>query len=623
MDRVRSEARWLAWVVLCGIAGFGGACAVTETGAPAREPVLPDIHGAIDLGAPQSTPAPDALVVPGPCAGLTNGSPCDDQDLCTVGDQCKGGFCVPGAPLTCDASKNGACRTARCEPASGCVEVVAPDGASCPAPPCYTGAQCLGGECHALADARLVCPPPTDPCADTVECSPKTGTCDVVLYTLACPAGTLCRSGKAGLSCIPVHTRLCRPCVVASECADPHFPEADNVCLSTGDPGSYCATDCTTTACPAGFDCVTGRCRPAAGASCSCRATWAGLDLSTNCATTNASGSCPGERRCTVAGLSECDARTPLPETCDDQDNDCDGETDEGGEALCGPLGACCTGPGQCVSIYETACAKKGGKFQGPGVKCADAACGGTNGACCAGGVCQHLGQAACDLAGGLYYGDGHTCAEVKCGTPPPLGACCGSSGLCNEISSKLCTESKGKYSGDGTGCGIASCEPLAACCLADTQCLDSSKADCQKKGGVHNPNQLLCSLAQCLPSQGWGACCLPGGGCAVLDPGTCSGAGGQFLLGEGCSGQCKVVPVGACCLPGAECTETQEVSCTSGNTWHGAGVTCTETLCIPAGHGACCLAGECYGIMPESNCFMFKGTFKGAGKGCSACKGT
>jgi len=44
---------------------------------------------------------------------------------------------------------------------------------------------------------------------------------------------------------------------------------------------------------------------------------------------TNEFGTCTGSRQCSETGLGDCDAQTPMAETCDDVDNDCDGQTDE------------------------------------------------------------------------------------------------------------------------------------------------------------------------------------------------------------------------------------------------------------------------------------------------------
>jgi hypothetical protein len=70
------------------------------------------------------------------------------------------------------------------------------------------------------------------------------------------------------------------------------------------------------------------------------------------------------------------------------------------------------------------------------------------------------------------------------------------------------------------------------------------------------------------------GACCLPGGGCEVLEEGPCTGVGGVWNRGKLCSEiQCS----GACCVPGPQvCIDTDPGSCTSQHgRFNGLGSTC------------------------------------------------
>lgn len=95
-------------------------------------------------------------------------------------------------------------------------------------------------------------------------------------------------------------------------------------------------------------------------------------------------------------------------EVCDDVDNDCDGEVDEG--LQCAPLG--CPNPGTC-SAYE-AC-EEGGSCGNSGV-CATTAEGGSTGACVnADLACDGLA----DCTTSADCGDGGICAvESCCGRP-------------------------------------------------------------------------------------------------------------------------------------------------------------------------------------------------------------
>jgi hypothetical protein len=97
-----------------------------------------------------------------------------------------------------------------------------------------------------------------------------------------------------------------------------------------------CQTDAD---CPADFACkeATGssggkalQCVRKAGV-CTCNAK-ASLDgAKTTCSVANSFGSCSGERSCGPDGLQACSAPTPASETCNEKDDDCDGQTDEPG----------------------------------------------------------------------------------------------------------------------------------------------------------------------------------------------------------------------------------------------------------------------------------------------------
>ncbi|WP_437962639.1 kelch repeat-containing protein (plasmid) [Sorangium sp. So ce119] len=75
------------------------------------------------------------------------GTPCSDGDACTQGDACQGGACVPGAPVVCEASAQ--CMASACDAATGaCVESAHPDGLPCDDRDlCTLGDACQAGAC--------------------------------------------------------------------------------------------------------------------------------------------------------------------------------------------------------------------------------------------------------------------------------------------------------------------------------------------------------------------------------------------------------------------------------------------------------------------------------------------
>ena len=144
------------------------------------------------------------------------------------------------------------------------------------------------------------------------------------------------------VTCLPIPTQgnLCLPCVDDASCGVP-----GDRCLALGG-GTFCARDCGVgslhgTDCPAGYACTDvdgGRqCLPASGA-CDCLPQTEGVQKA--CTSANEHGTCLGVQQCTAAGWTDCTAVEPSAETCDGQDNDCDGLTDEG---VVGPVEPCQT----------------------------------------------------------------------------------------------------------------------------------------------------------------------------------------------------------------------------------------------------------------------------------------
>jgi len=196
---------------------------------------------------------------------------------------------------------------------------------SCPGcfgAPCTTNAECNSGYCLEGPTGQQC----SRTCIDT------------------CEAGYSCRPvGSAGgdpvFLCVYDHLTYCKPCHANSDCELGVGGATGARCVvSDNGPseGSFCRTPCSASECPAGGECrpvtidgaAVSLCRPEGGVcGCSLHATTVGA--STDCEVTNAVGTCDGERRCSAAGLSACDAHTPVAELCNAQDDDCDGLTDE------------------------------------------------------------------------------------------------------------------------------------------------------------------------------------------------------------------------------------------------------------------------------------------------------
>ena len=190
-----------------------------------------------------------------------NGAACEDGDLCTAGDACANGACVPGAAMDCDDGNP--CTSDTCVPATGCawtplgVAIGCDDGDPCTVlDACSAQAQCVG--------TAMDCDD-GNPCTED-DCDPATGGCrhrdlDATPCQDAnpCTAGDACRAG----SCVPgAWTPGC--CVGDGDCDDGDPCTAERcdagTCAWDGEPEGRCAAsagECGPTWCQAG----TGECQ--------------------------------------------------------------------------------------------------------------------------------------------------------------------------------------------------------------------------------------------------------------------------------------------------------------------------------------------------------------------------
>ena len=208
-------------------------------------------------------------------------------------------------------------------------------------------------------------------CKDNAECNSgfcietMTGyACTSICQTAeACPKGWVCSVVSTfpdlTYACVDPSANLCRPCTQAEDCASPGT-SGTNLCVDTGADGSFCGLACADdSGCPDGFSCRkvgddrSGvlQCVPTEGA-CPCTLKFQDKAYKTTCYVQNASGKCLGERTCDSA----CSAPAPSPETCNNADDDCDGQVDEDVPASDCPLTndyGTCQGKTLCVGGKE------------------------------------------------------------------------------------------------------------------------------------------------------------------------------------------------------------------------------------------------------------------------------
>jgi len=227
------------------------------------------------------------------CIHSLNSAPCDDGDICTVGDKCTAGACKPAQWLSCDDGNP--CTTDACDPKAGCTHT--PAAGSCDDKnACTTGDVCQDGTC--VGTGWVSCDDGNMCTTDT--CEPKTG----------------CKHANNTVPCNDSNA-----CTVTDVCGDGKCTGSGNLACNDGsvctddscDPGAGCVFSPNTAACDDGSACTTGdvcaagACKPGAAVTCN------DGDKCTN-------DSCEAATGCKYTPITPCcgNGKTEAGEACDD-----------------------------------------------------------------------------------------------------------------------------------------------------------------------------------------------------------------------------------------------------------------------------------------------------------------
>jgi hypothetical protein len=243
------------------------------------------------------------------CASSNSGTACDPAtEVCECGDglpQCPDGY-VCGAGGVCEAD-------------GGAVDAGGPDSMPLKGfgEPCTDRAECESNICI-LVGTGGIC---TDLCSGD-DCPENFG-CLGVLDSV--------EPGSVDYVCVPTSNQLCTPCTAHSECT----LIGQDLCVQNALGDSFCARDCSTITCPAGYSCDTvdvdgddyEQCIPNSG-FCDCVAENQGLEEGCDIQTPAPfNTTCAGTRTCLGdGGWGGCEPPSATDDPDDGfADSNCDG----------------------------------------------------------------------------------------------------------------------------------------------------------------------------------------------------------------------------------------------------------------------------------------------------------
>ncbi len=229
------------------------------------------------------------------CVSINNGDACSDNNICTVGDGCKGGSCSPGSPTDC--ADTNPCTSDICDPKTGCKN--ATNNAPCnDGNACTTDDTCVSGDCESKP---MTCSD-GNPC--TTDSCDKAKGCVFADNTAPCDDNNACTTSDACAA---------KQCTGKPKTCGDLNPCTDDTCDPSGGC-KYAAVNgpCNDgNSCTQGDACGNGLCKVGSTIVCSDNnvCTSDSCDPAKGCLYTNSTASCDDGSACTasdVCNLGSC-----------------------------------------------------------------------------------------------------------------------------------------------------------------------------------------------------------------------------------------------------------------------------------------------------------------------------